>query len=94
MQQELTKQKREIISIFLKNGILVSSDLLKEIDDYEHVSRIFGLLNSKDTADLAVIGSDISKIIKDTKTIETHQPQEKRDSSQVKIVQSYTDNPK
>ena len=33
MEQEIIKKKREIISTFLKKGILISSELLKEIDN-------------------------------------------------------------
>ena len=94
MQQELTNQKREIINIFLKNRILVSSDLLKEIEDHEHASRIFSLLKSKDMQDLAVISSELSKIIEETKTARIQYLQEKKPTTTVKIVQSYTDDPK
>jgi len=67
MQQELIKKKREIIETFLKNGILISSELLKEINDYEHVSKIFDLLKSKQVDDTLVVDQEINNSINATK---------------------------
>ena len=84
MQQEIIKKKHEIIDIFLKKGVLVSSELLEEINDYEHVYRIFDILKSKQIEDLTVIGSDLSRLIKE----------EKQQGSKVKIIYSYKEEPK
>jgi len=94
MHQELTEKKREIINIFLKNGILVSSDLLEEIDDHEHVSRIFSLLKSKHIEDLAVVSSDFSRIVDETKATNRLLEAAEGRKSNIKIVQSYTEDPK
>ena len=39
MEQELIKKKREIIDTFLKKGILITSELLKEINNTDSISR-------------------------------------------------------
>ena len=93
MQQELIKKKREIIDIFLKKGVLISSELLKEINDDEHVSRIFELLKTKNSGDFAVVGLDLNNLtnlvgaqtIKTTISPNAAQQQE----SKVKIVYSH-----
>lgn len=46
MQQELSQKKREIISIFLKKGFLVSSELLNQINDTKNIPRIEDLLKA------------------------------------------------
>ncbi|MBI2656896.1 DNA-directed DNA polymerase II small subunit [Candidatus Woesearchaeota archaeon] len=71
MQQELTKKKREIVDIFLKSGVLVSSEMLKEINDDEQISRIFELLKSKQIDDTLMADFDPSKLIKEPKTQKT-----------------------
>lgn len=88
MQQELVKKKQEIINIFLKNGLLISSDLLKEISDYEQASKIFNFLKSK-RIDEAVIGSDLNNIIKDAS-----QKVQETEKVKVKVVYSYKEEPK
>lgn len=84
------RKKQEIINIFLKNGLLISSDLLKEIGDYEQASKLFNLLKSK-SIDEAVLGVDLNNIIKDTsqKAQETEKVKVK-----VKVVYSYKEEPK
>lgn len=61
MQQELVKKKREIIEIFLKNGVLISSELLNEIENDEQADKIFGLLKTKKTENLVVTEEDLNK---------------------------------
>ena len=89
--QELIKKKHEIIDIFLKNGILISSELFKEIGDEEHINRIFEVLKSKQTENLAVIDTDLSNLIQETKRQET---EAKVTQQNVKILQSYKEEPK
>lgn len=92
MEQELIKKKREIIDIFLKKGILVSSELLKEIDDYEHVSRVFDILKSQSIEDAPVL--DLNKLINKTKTQNIETTKEEQYKNKVKIINSYKDEPK
>ena len=61
MQQELIKRKREIIDTLLKKGILISSELLKEIDDDGQISKIFELLKSEQVNDTLVVGLELNK---------------------------------
>ena len=98
MQQELIEKKREIIGILLKKGVLISSDLLKEINDYEEISRIFDILKSKQIDEMAVIGIDLNKLIGETKTqkteVKTEESKETLKEGKIKIVYSYKDEPK
>src|SRR3989344_1981241 len=96
MEQELIKKKREIIDIFLKNGVLISSELLKEIDDYGHVSRIFELLKTKDSGKFAVAGPELGSLISQTKTQAAGNAENitKQRESRVKIVYSHGNSPK
>jgi len=93
MQQELIKKKREIIDIFLKKGILISSGLLNEINDDKNISKVFELLKSNQTNDTLVIDLDINKSIIETRAQKTEQKQE-RQEDKVKILYSYKEEPK
>ena len=86
--QELIKKKQEIIEIFLKNNILVSSDILKEINDDEQISRIFDLLKTKTINDEIVL--NLNKLIEDTTPLKI----EAKSEEKVKVVTSYKDEPK
>ena len=94
MQPELLQKKREIIDIFLKNGILISSELLSEINDINNIPRIFDLLNSKKIKDASVIDFDLIRLIDKTKTQEIGIEKEKDEKYNVKITNSYKDEPK
>jgi len=83
MQQELVNEKRKIIEIFLKKGVLISSELLSQITDYEHASRIFNELSTKQMEDLLVISADTNKLINNTKQ-----------QNKINVVYSYKENPK
>ena len=92
MQQEIIKKKREIVDIFLKNGILLSSDLLKEIDDYEHISDLFESLKSNKIEDLMVVGTDFKTLIGKIKTEPT--TKETKQEEKIKIIYSHKEDPK
>ena len=89
MEQELIKKKREIIDIFLKKGILISSELLKEINDFEHISRIFDVLQSKQIDDVLIINTNLNNLISKTKTQKTEDAKEEQQEHKVKVVYSY-----
>ena len=65
-QQELIKKKREIIDVCLKNGVLISSDVLKEIDD-TCVPKILELLKIKQISEDGIVNLDLNKLIEYTK---------------------------
>src|SRR3989338_8901468 len=91
MQQEIIKKKREIIEIFLKNGILISSDLLNKIQDYQQASRIFEKVRNQKIDGILLSDLDINKTIEETtKPEEPHQKQ----NNVVKVVYSYKEEPK
>src|SRR3972149_11783200 len=106
MQAELLKKKREIIETFLKNGVLINSETLNEINDYHQVDEICSILKSRENED-AVISLDLNKIIEELRRKkETTQTKEelkdKKDNIQeaqqtkdprekVKVTSSYKD---
>ena len=95
MQQELIKKKREIIETFLKSGVLISSELLKKIDDNEQISKIFEILKTQKIDEIAVAGIDVNKLIS-----EQHQQTNENDQQalqhkdKIKIIFSYKDDSK
>lgn len=93
MQQELIKKKREIIGIFLKKGILISSELINKINDYNNISKISELLKSRQDEDLAITELDLNKIFEEAKT-QKAEPNEEKQEDKVKIVYSYREEPK
>ncbi len=88
MEQELINKKREIIDHLLKRGILISSDLLNELDDYNQISKIYEILGTKNT-DQAVIDLSLKNLI--TKSTEQ---KEQQIQDNVKIISSYKEEPK
>ena len=95
MQQELVRKKREIIEIFLKNGVLISSELLNEIENDEQADKIFSLLKTKKTEDLVVTEEDLNKLFSKQKTGQAaERKQEKSLIANVKIITSYKDDSK
>jgi|TARA_Y100000310_G_scaffold48410_1_gene44875 DNA polymerase II small subunit len=99
MQQELIKKKREIINIFLKKGVLISSELLRELDDYGHVSKIFDILKTKKINDVAVAGKELNKLINQTTpqptdNTTTQQIEKQTQENKVKIIYSYKEESK
>ena len=99
MQQELVRKKQEIIGIFLKNGLLISAELLNEINDYEQASKIFNFLKSKNI-DEAVISKDLNKLLNEqARQIQTEEKitfneARKVQVEKVKIIYSYKEEPK
>jgi len=106
MQQELIEKKRAIIGVFLKKGLLVSSELLNEINDDEHASRIFDILNSEQTDNLHVVGLEMNRLnslINKTKSNKTksqmtetsaEKSSAENSNNKVNVIYSYNDEPK
>ncbi|MDP3765019.1 MAG: DNA-directed DNA polymerase II small subunit [Nanoarchaeota archaeon] len=94
MQQESTQKKREIIDILLKKGILINSELLKEINEYEQVSGIFDMLKSKQVTDLPVIGLNLNWQVDEIKTQRKEITKKEQQEDKVKIIYSYKEDPK
>lgn len=93
MHQELVRKKQEIIDIFLKNGLLISSDLLKEINDFEQASKIFNFLASKKIEGV-VIGGDLGDLLKETQQHTKEEKESKNNIRTAKIIYSYKEEPK
>ncbi len=96
MQQELIKKKREIINFFIKNGILLSSELLNKINDDEQISRISDLLKSKQIDEFVVDldFNELTKLKEKTRIQKTEESKEENERYKVKIVYSYKEEPK
>ena len=94
MQQELIKKKREIINTFLKNGILISSEMLDKINDQEHISRIFEALKINQINDMPVVGLGIDEAIEEAKTPEAPAANEEHPAENVRVIYSYKEEPK
>ncbi len=97
MQQEFIRKKREIINVFLRNGILISSDLLRKIGDIgdeDQISRIFEVLKTQKIENLAVAG-DLNDLIgvEPQKTKQTIQ-QDILNQNKIKIIISYKEESK
>jgi len=95
MQQELLKKKREIIDIFLKKGILVSSEFLNEINDEENISAVFELLKSKQTDEMIVVDTEFHRLISEAKRqIQKTETTKEEHTQNVNIIYSYKEDPK
>jgi len=92
MQQEIIRKKREIIDLFLKNGILLSSRLLESIENHEQAEKIFEILKSKKSSEEAVAEIDLDNLLKED--FQREKSEEKEPLKKVKIVYSYNDEPK
>ena len=89
MEQELIKKKREIIDTFLKKGILISSEMLKEINSTDNISKILDEMLAKQAGDILASTSLTSK----PKTPEEPQNELKQEDK-VKVIYSYKEEPK
>ena len=97
MQQETIEKKREIIGLFLKKGVLVSSDFLNEVNKSENIPNLHSLLKLKQTEDVVVLGSDIenmNKLINETKQQKTDTLLGVKKEQKVKIEYTHKEEPK
>ncbi|HLD41843.1 MAG TPA: hypothetical protein VJB06_02315, partial [archaeon] len=62
MQQETIRKKKEIIDLFLKNGVLLSSEFLQSIENEGQADRIFEILKVKISNGEAVAEIDLEKL--------------------------------
>src|SRR3989338_3805130 len=92
MQQEIIRKKREIIDLFLKNGILLSSRLLEAIENHEQAEKIFEILKSKKSSEEAVAEIEMDNLLKEE--FQKEKSEEKDPLNKVKIIYSYNDEPK
>ncbi len=94
MEQEIVNKKREIIEICLKNGILVSADLLGKIDDPQKISKIFDILETKQLQELSDIEIDFENLSKEKETNPKREENTtKKFQEKINIVYSYKGEP-
>ena len=89
MQQELAQKKREIISLFLKRGFLINSELLGKINDPENISKIEELLKAQQDSKEVVVWKESNKTIDEAKQAESI-----AQGTSIKVFYSYKEEPK
>lgn len=100
MEQEIIKKKREIINMFLSKGMLINTKLLEKIWNKEQANEIFELIKTKTSDDFLLVEEDFEHLL--AQTIQKQQEltaanqfwHKQFDSSKVKIVSSYKEEPK
>ncbi len=81
--QELIRKKREIVSMFLKKGILLDSELLKSIDEHQDPEKLLWMYEQKAAHDAKT--EDPPK----TDTHGTDKAQEQKNPPKINVVFSY-----
>ncbi|HLG24924.1 MAG TPA: DNA-directed DNA polymerase II small subunit [Candidatus Nanoarchaeia archaeon] len=95
--QELIKKKHEIINIFLKKGVLISSEILEKLNDEEQSKKIFDIV-SQMPLDSAVLDLDIEKLLngqnQEREKIKTEGTKQETNQNRINVKVSYKDRPK
>ncbi len=92
MEQEIIKKKREIIETFLKKGMLISSEMLSNINNLEHASGVFDLLNSaqiKGNGDDLVVSLNLNAPTKEAQAPKLDSKERQQTKGIVKVLYSY-----
>lgn len=63
MNEELSSKKKEIVELFLKKGMLVSSEMLKQLEDENKVLRIYDAVSKGSSEGLLVLGGDAESLV-------------------------------
>jgi len=61
--QVLNTKKKEIINFFLKKGLLVSNDLLVQLEDEENIMEFSKLVEGKNLKDITVLGEKVKELL-------------------------------
>ncbi len=97
MEQEILDKKREIIEMCLKNGILISADSFKRIEEGHQISKIFNILKAKNLDRVPGIEIDFEKMTEEQEAKpkqETGEAYFTDSRKKIKIVYSYNEEPK
>ena len=73
--QELETKKKDIVSFFLKKGLLLSSDLLKQLDNdpfFEEVSR---LIDNTEHEEITVLNEKIKELLGQSESANLNWPE-------------------
>ena len=92
--QDLVGKKREIIDVLLKKGILISSELLKGIENDEQISTIMESLNSQQNNETLIIDTTIMGTESRSNKQAAGVQEEHQKKGEIRIVQSYKEEPK
>ncbi|MBI4143348.1 DNA-directed DNA polymerase II small subunit [Candidatus Woesearchaeota archaeon] len=88
MHQELAQKKREIISCFLKKGILLNAELLSKLDYTESISEIEEMLETKQQNKDILVWKETSRPPAETNLQEPKAP------INIHVTHSYKEEPK
>ena len=61
--QALDTKKKDIINFFLKNGLLVSNDLLGYLEDEENLIEFSKLVKDESFKDITVLGEKVKELL-------------------------------
>ena len=62
MEQELLKKKK-LVNSFLKKGLLLSSEVLKDVENEKVFEKIDTLITPQNTKEISVLNLDIKEIL-------------------------------
>ncbi len=92
MEQEFIRKKREVIEYLLKKGILISSEIIDEIKNYDQLSNVFEVLKTKNI-DQTIIDTNFKNLILQI-TSPKQEPTDRQQTDYIKVIFSYKDEPK
>jgi DNA polymerase II small subunit len=90
MQQELAQKKREIIEVFIKNGFLISPELLNKINDAKNMPSIAELLKTCQASESIITPKKISNAPETGQEVILDEKQ----ASKINVVFSYREESK
>ena len=61
--QELETKKKDIVSFFLKKGLLLSSDLLKQLNNDKFFEEVRGLIDNTEHEEITVLNEKIKELL-------------------------------
>ncbi|MBN2112005.1 DNA-directed DNA polymerase II small subunit [Candidatus Woesearchaeota archaeon] len=63
MDSAIEKKKKEIVSFFLKKGVLITEDLLGALEKEESIEQICSLISGKGDSDILVLNNDLKNLL-------------------------------
>lgn len=63
MEHSNKEKKKEIVSFFIKKGMLVTEDLISSLENEENLENIFKVISRNKEADLVVLNKDLKNLL-------------------------------
>jgi len=67
--QPLETKRKDLVDLFLKKGLLINNDLLKELDDEKKLSDFLNIIESSSPKDMIVLSEKIKDIVNNKQPI-------------------------